>query len=43
VTTGLPFLPVLPLLLASPTWQLSGENYWEPLGKLGGLMYIVEV
>jgi hypothetical protein len=43
MTTGLPFLPVLPLLLASPTWQLSGENYWEPLGKFAGLMYIVEV
>jgi len=41
--TGLPFLPVLPLLMASPTWQLSGENYWEPLGKLAGLMYIIEV
>jgi hypothetical protein len=41
--TGLPALAVLPLLLASPTWQLSAENYWEPLGKLTGLMYIVEV
>jgi hypothetical protein len=43
VATGLPFVPVLPLLLASPTWQLSAENYWEPLGKLTGLMYIIEV
>jgi hypothetical protein len=43
VATGLPFVPVLPLLLTSPTWQLSGENYWEPLGKLTGLMYIIEV
>jgi hypothetical protein len=43
VATGFAFLPVLPLLLASPTWQLSAENYWEPLGKLNGLMYIVEV
>jgi hypothetical protein len=41
--TGLPFIPVLPLLLGSATWQLSGENYWEPLGKLSGLMYVVEV
>jgi hypothetical protein len=43
VATGLPFAPVVPLLLMSPTWQLSGENYWEPLGKLTGLMYIIEV
>jgi hypothetical protein len=43
VATGLPFVPALALLLTSPTWQLSGENYWEPLGKLNGLMYIIEV
>jgi hypothetical protein len=43
IATGLPFALVLPLLLASPTWQLSNENYWEPLGKLSGLMYIIEV
>src|SRR5262249_35816713 len=43
LAAGLPFLPVLPALLASPTWQLSGENTWEPLGKLTGLMYVVEV
>jgi hypothetical protein len=43
VVAGLPFLPVLPALLESPTWQLSGENAWEPLGKLTGLMYVVEV
>jgi hypothetical protein len=43
VATGLPFVLVLPLLLTSPTWQLSGENYWEPLGKLTGLMYTIEV
>jgi hypothetical protein len=43
VVAGAPFLPVLPLLLASPTWQLSSENSWEPLGKLAGLMYVIEV
>ena len=41
--TGLPFLPALPMLLMSPTWSLSGENVWEPLGKIDGLKYIVEV
>jgi hypothetical protein len=43
VATGLPFLPALGLLLMSPTWGLSGENVWEPLGKIDGLKYIVEV
>jgi hypothetical protein len=41
--TGLPFLPVLPMLLASPTWGLSGRNSWDSIGKLDGLKYIVEV
>jgi hypothetical protein len=41
--TGLPFLPALPMLLMSPTWTLSGQNVWEPLGKIDGLKYIVEV
>ena len=43
VATGIPFLPVLGLLLMSPTWELSTQNYWEPLGKIDGLKYIVEV
>jgi hypothetical protein len=43
VATGLPFLPVLPLLLQSPTWKLSAQNTWDSLGKLDGLKYIVEV
>ncbi|HEU5274510.1 MAG TPA: hypothetical protein VFU97_12675 [Xanthobacteraceae bacterium] len=43
VATGLPFLPVFWLLLASPTWQLSSQNYWEPLGKIDGLKFVVEV
>ena len=43
VATGVPFLPVLPLLLKSPTWDLVGEVFWEKLGKIEGLMYVVEV
>lgn len=41
--TGLPFLPVVPLLMMSPTMELSGENSWEQRGKIDGLMYIIEV
>jgi hypothetical protein len=43
VATGIPFLPVLWLLLTSPTWQLSSQNFWEPLGKIDGLKFMVEV
>jgi hypothetical protein len=43
VATGIPFLPALPLLLMSPTWDLAGEYYWEKLGKIDGLVYVVEV
>ena len=43
VATGIPFLPVLPLLLMSPTWALVGEFYYEKLGKIDGLVYVVEV
>jgi hypothetical protein len=43
VATGLPFVPALPMLLMSPTWTLSGQNVWEPLGKIDGLKFIVEV
>jgi hypothetical protein len=43
VATGVPFLPVLPLLIMSPTWELVGEIYWEKLGKIDGLVYVVEV
>ncbi len=41
--TGLPFVPVLPMLLASPTWGLSGQNSWDSVGKIDGLKYIVEI
>jgi hypothetical protein len=41
VLTGLPFVPVLPLLLISPTWGLSGENRWDTAGKLDGLYAVI--
>ena len=40
---GLPFLPVIPLLLASPTRHLASEISWEPRGKIDGLMYVIEL
>jgi hypothetical protein len=43
VSTGLPFLPVVPLLMMSPTWGLRGSFVWELNGKLDGLIYVVEV
>jgi hypothetical protein len=43
VITGLPFLPILPLLMMSPTWGLRQTYSWELPGKLEGLVYIIEV
>jgi hypothetical protein len=43
VATGIPFLPALPLLLASPTMRLADENYWERLGKIDGIIYAIQV
>jgi hypothetical protein len=43
VATGIPFLPVGPLMLKSPTWGLVSEFYWGNLGKIDGLVYVVEV
>jgi hypothetical protein len=43
VITGLPFLPILPLLMMSPTWGLRQTYTWELPGKLEGLVYIIEV
>jgi hypothetical protein len=43
VASGLPFLPVLPLLMMSPTWGLRATFHWEFNGKLDGLIYVVEV
>jgi hypothetical protein len=43
LVTGLPFLPVLPMLMMSPTWGLRQTYTWELPGKLAGLVYIIEV
>jgi len=43
IATGLPFVPVVLLLLASPTWDHVKEYGWEPRGKIDGLMYVIEV
>jgi hypothetical protein len=40
---GLPFLPVLPLLMMSPTWGLRGEISWEWAGKIDGLLDVINV
>ena len=40
---ALPFLPVLPLILASPTLGLSHEMVWESRGKLEGVYLAVEL
>ncbi|MDB5599655.1 MAG: hypothetical protein JWN71_1699 [Xanthobacteraceae bacterium] len=41
--TGLPFIPVIPLLLASPTMRLAAENDWQQRGKIDGLMFVFTV
>jgi hypothetical protein len=41
--SGLPFLPTIPLLLASPTMGLAREFTWEPSGKIDGLVYVFDV
>jgi hypothetical protein len=43
LATGLPFLPVLPLLMMSPTWGLRGDMNWELSGKVDGLVYVINV
>ena len=43
VASAAPFLLVVPLLLASPTWGLRGTVSWEFSGKLDGLVYVIEV
>jgi hypothetical protein len=43
VAAGLPFLPIVPLLLDSPILRLADEYYWERLGKIDGLIYAIEV
>jgi hypothetical protein len=43
VACGLPFLPVLPMLMMSPTWGLRQTVTWEFSGKFDGLIYVIEV
>ena len=43
VATGLPFLPVLPLLMMSPTWGLRSSMVWEFAGKIDGLIFVIEI
>jgi hypothetical protein len=43
VASGIPFLPVLPLMLISPTWGLRWDYTWELQGKLNGLLFVIEV
>jgi hypothetical protein len=43
VACGLPFLPVLPMLMMSPTWGLRQTLSWEFPGKGDGLVFVVEV
>ena len=39
---GLPFVPLILLMVISPTTGLATENYWDPTGKLDGLYYIFQ-
>ncbi|HEY6992114.1 MAG TPA: hypothetical protein VH397_00240 [Xanthobacteraceae bacterium] len=43
VASGLAFLPVLPLLLMSPTWTLRWDYNWQLQGKFNGLLFVIEV
>ncbi len=42
VCAGLPFLPLIPLLIGSSTWGHASDWEWESLGKIDGLIYAVE-
>jgi hypothetical protein len=41
IVAGVPFLPILVLLLLSPTWGLAGEIRWDMSGKLDGLYAVI--
>lgn len=44
LATGVPFIPLLALLVASPTWQAPGSPaFWEFGGKLQGLIAVLNV
>src|SRR5262249_47952176 len=40
VATGLPFVPVVPLLLMSPAWSLQGGVFWGEMGEIDGLIFV---
>ena len=42
ISAGIPFLLLVPLLLTSSTWGHAQEWDWESLGKLDGLIFVVE-
>lgn len=41
--SGLAFVPPALLLFASPTLDLASTIWWEPRGKINGLVYIIEL
>lgn len=41
-SAGVPFALLIPFLLTSSTWGHASEWDWESLGKLDGLLYVVE-
>jgi hypothetical protein len=43
VACGVPFLPVLLLIMMSPTWGLRGGYSWELEGKLDGILYVIQL
>ena len=44
VATGIPFVPLIVLLVASPTWNTPGSPaFWEFSGKLQGLVAVFNV
>ena len=42
IAFGVPFLPVLPLMMISPTMGLITDYDWESTGKLDGIYYIFQ-
>ncbi len=39
---GLPFLPLIPILVTSSTWGHAHDWDWESQGKLDGLLFVVQ-
>jgi hypothetical protein len=40
---GLSFLPIIPLMLQSPTWEHASDFEWESSGKIEGLFYVIQI